>query len=254
MPRIERDAPDDSQRRAVVVAWARFDDNYTDHPKVVQAGPMAELLDMRAIIYCARYETDGFISARALTRIGQQIAKPAARAARLVEVGRWTKGEGGWWVNDYLAYNPSKAQKTTEREASRTRQEVYRTRGFADQVKARDGDVCRYCGDGVNWKDRRGSHGAVFEHVHPVTQGGETTIDNIVIACRGCNTKKGGRTPEQAGMTLISKSDLGAKPRSVGSGRESLSNAAARCANCDLLACDCACGPELKVLEGGLQP
>lgn len=30
-----------------------------------------------------------------------------------------------------------------------------------------------------------------FEHVHPVIKGGETNIDNIVIACPKCNWKKG---------------------------------------------------------------
>jgi 5-methylcytosine-specific restriction endonuclease McrA len=32
------------------------------------------------------------------------------------------------------------------------------------------------------------------EHVHPLSRGGEHTIDNVVPACRRCNMKKGSRT------------------------------------------------------------
>jgi hypothetical protein len=31
------------------MGWARFDDGYRNHPKILEAGPWAELLDRRAI-------------------------------------------------------------------------------------------------------------------------------------------------------------------------------------------------------------
>lgn len=40
------------------------------------------------------------------------------------------------------------------------------------------------------------------EHVIPVSQGGGYTKANIIPACASCNYKKGGRTPEQAGMQI----------------------------------------------------
>ena len=36
----------------------------------------------------------------------------------------------------------------------------------------------------------------------PVSRGGHSTWSNTVVACVGCNTRKGNRTPEEAGMTL----------------------------------------------------
>jgi hypothetical protein len=45
---------------------------------------------------------------------------------------------------------------------------------------------------------------ATYDHVVPRAQGGRTTWENIVIACVPCNQKKGGRTPVQAGMALLS--------------------------------------------------
>lgn len=41
------------------------------------------------------------------------------------------------------------------------------------------------------------------EHVIPVIQNGGYTKDNIVPSCKSCNTRKGGRTPEEAGMILL---------------------------------------------------
>jgi 5-methylcytosine-specific restriction endonuclease McrA len=42
------------------------------------------------------------------------------------------------------------------------------------------------------------------EVLSPRAQGGTTRWENIVIACVPCNQKKGGRTPEQAKMRLLS--------------------------------------------------
>lgn len=104
------------------MGWARFDDKYTDHPKIVQAGAWAELLDMRAIIYSARHETDGFLPKNVLRMIGNGIRKPAEQARVLVEVGRWREDPaGGWWVVDFLDYNPSKASKDKVRADARER-------------------------------------------------------------------------------------------------------------------------------------
>ena len=66
-------------------------------------------------------------------------------------------------------------------------------------IYARDKGRCQYCGDKVSMKVMQ------YEHVIPRAQGGKTNFENIVTACMGCNQRKGGRTPEQAGMRLLSK-------------------------------------------------
>lgn len=66
-------------------------------------------------------------------------------------------------------------------------------------IYARDRGQCQYCGRKVAWSDFQ------FEHVKPRAQGGKTGWTNIVVSCEPCNLRKGGRTPEQAGMTLRSK-------------------------------------------------
>ena len=61
----------------------------------------------------------------------------------------------------------------------------------------RDRMTCGYCGVVVpeRWLTR--------EHIVPVSHGGPDTWANVVAACRGCNSRKGARTPGQARMPLV---------------------------------------------------
>jgi len=63
-------------------------------------------------------------------------------------------------------------------------------------IYARDGNSCQYCGR------RFPTTELSLDHVVPKSLGGKTTWENIVCACLKCNIRKGGRTPEQAGMHL----------------------------------------------------
>lgn len=65
-------------------------------------------------------------------------------------------------------------------------------------VLARDRETCQYCGV------QPGRSNLTVDHVVPKSQGGLTLWDNVVTACRECNHRKGGRTPEQANMVLRS--------------------------------------------------
>lgn len=66
-------------------------------------------------------------------------------------------------------------------------------------VYLRDDYVCQYCGKRFKADD------LTFDHVHPRCKGGKTCWDNIVTACRECNSKKGGKTLEESHMHLIHK-------------------------------------------------
>lgn len=64
-------------------------------------------------------------------------------------------------------------------------------------IYGRDGYRCQYCGVKKTMDE------LTYDHVLPRSQGGKTTWINIVTACEACNTRKGGRTPAQAGMRLL---------------------------------------------------
>ncbi len=70
--------------------------------------------------------------------------------------------------------------------------------GLTNQMLfVRDRQVCAYCGGRFMIRDLS------RDHVVPVSRGGTDSWTNAVTACRSCNTRKGGRSPEQAGMPLL---------------------------------------------------
>jgi uncharacterized phage protein (TIGR02220 family) len=109
------------------VTWVRLDDSFADHPKLKRAGPLAQLVQVRALCYAGRYLTDGFVphsvvrdflwgfdeigvltgGIPGLVDVGQD-AEHIDWAERLVENGVWSEVEGGYMIHDYLRYNPSK--------------------------------------------------------------------------------------------------------------------------------------------------
>ena len=61
----------------------------------------------------------------------------------------------------------------------------------------RDRNRCQFCGGNFAQRELN------LDHVVPLSRGGASTWDNVVCACVACNSRKGNRTPSEAGMTLI---------------------------------------------------
>jgi 5-methylcytosine-specific restriction endonuclease McrA len=70
----------------------------------------------------------------------------------------------------------------------------YRARASLSRraVFVRDGHQCQYCGSGAE----------NIDHVVPRSRGGLHVWENVVAACRRCNSRKENRTPHEAGMKL----------------------------------------------------
>lgn len=68
-----------------------------------------------------------------------------------------------------------------------------------ENVLSRDHYQCQYCGHRFPRRELN------YDHVIPRTQGGKTVWTNIVASCKPCNSRKGGRTPEQARMRLLKR-------------------------------------------------
>ena len=62
---------------------------------------------------------------------------------------------------------------------------------------ARDRQLCLYCGEHFPRNE------LTRDHVVPLSKGGRDRWENVVSACLHCNVRKGGRTPQQAGMPLL---------------------------------------------------
>jgi len=57
-------------------------------------------------------------------------------------------------------------------------------------VFERDDFRCVYCGCDVSADPQ-------CDHVHPISRGGQNSMDNLATACRPCNSSKGDKTPEE---------------------------------------------------------
>ena len=62
------------------------------------------------------------------------------------------------------------------------------------EVFARDSHTCQYCG--------KRTADLTLDHIVPRHRGGAHTWDNLVAACKGCNHRKGSKTPEEARLRL----------------------------------------------------
>jgi 5-methylcytosine-specific restriction endonuclease McrA len=63
------------------------------------------------------------------------------------------------------------------------------------EILRRDEYRCQYCGHETGQ--------LTLDHVVPRHRGGEHTWENLVAACPQCNRRKGGRSLEEARMTLL---------------------------------------------------
>ncbi len=63
-------------------------------------------------------------------------------------------------------------------------------------VYTRDKFTCQYCGT----KHRKNQRMLSYDHVVPRCDGGRTTFNNIVTACKPCNSRKDNKSCDEAGM------------------------------------------------------
>lgn len=66
-----------------------------------------------------------------------------------------------------------------------------------ENVYIRDKYTCQYCGERHPLKQ------LTLDHVVPASKQGPKSWTNVVTACRSCNQRKANRTPQGAGMPLL---------------------------------------------------
>jgi 5-methylcytosine-specific restriction endonuclease McrA len=69
----------------------------------------------------------------------------------------------------------------------RRRQAQHAIERMRDQIVARDGAICALCGEGVTAEERS------IDHIMPVALGGSDDPENLQVAHRVCNSRKGAR-------------------------------------------------------------
>lgn len=130
------------------------------------------------------------------------VAKVKTGLGELEAAGMIEHVEGCWRITRWADRQFETPENSTRRVA------LFRDPELRQRIRDRDGDLCRYCGRDVDWKDRRGANGGTYDHVDPRKP---NDFENLVVACRSCNARKGRRLPAEARMVLLlpgSKSDL----------------------------------------------
>jgi hypothetical protein len=149
--------------------WVRFDDLFTEHPKIAELGGFGIALQVAAVTYCNRNLTDGFVPRSVVPWLvswervdSAGVAWTGARtsgmqgedldnywiAAQMVAAGvwhdadtvqqcprcaeRWSVGKRhGYYIHDYLEYQASRDAILRQREAARNRTRRFRARRAA---------------------------------------------------------------------------------------------------------------------------
>lgn len=117
----------------IATSWAKLDDRFWMHPKIVMAGNESAGIFCRCLSYCGAYLTDGLIP----EPVALSIAGSKKALDGVVNAGLLDRLEsGGIYVRDYAHYNPLRAEVDDKREK---RREAGRRGGLARANGSRNG-------------------------------------------------------------------------------------------------------------------
>ena len=186
------------------MAWLKSSDTSYDHPVVV--APLewdAEHLDgldpydLVSVLYGLVWRCATYCGGKGLDYVVPDavIAQMAGtynwrvRAAQAARAGYWTRApaDAGWLLVDD-AEHLFHIRRKAEIEWERARRSDVANKAFTVPVRLRDGDGCRYCGHIVQWGARTGNRAGTYDHRNP----GKPAVspDDLVVACRGCNSTR----------------------------------------------------------------
>jgi hypothetical protein len=114
------------------MAWVKLDDGFSDHPKVIEAGPLAAWLFVRALCYASKHLTDGFISHAAVDVLAGGGARKQVR--RLLDAGLFKEEPTGVRIHNYLKWQPLGAEVKARRAATLERVRKCRNNAVTDSV------------------------------------------------------------------------------------------------------------------------
>lgn len=144
---------------------------------------------LRCAVQSAAMLTDGIISQAVGRGFGGE--RTAVLAATCVEAGlledsQTPTGKPAWkLLADHELFHWKSAEEV---EFERQRRQDRSSPELSLQVRARDGDACRYCGRVVRWGISRSGIAATLDHRDPGRAG---TVETVVVSCLRCNSARG---------------------------------------------------------------
>ena len=161
--------------------WARIDDAFDDHPKVLavlehdQGGAAIGLWTL-CLTWAHRKRRRGVPRGTIPREVGERFAgRNDAAISLLVQTGLWRIHDDGWAICDdaeiFRWGAPGYQMPWISRQ---TRRRIY----------VRDGHACVECG---------ATDDLTLDHTHPRSRGGGHGDENLRTLCRSCNSRKGAR-------------------------------------------------------------
>jgi hypothetical protein len=145
------------------MGWSRFDDQYSNHPKVLAAGHDGRDFNANVIKWCNAHVTDGVIAKDAISGLAVLFNPPSRTpvdelVATLVRVGLWEEHPTGYKIHDFLDYNFSRQQIEKARKKTKVRVRRFRRKRNA----LRNGNVT-----GAETAPQHPGNASPHPHPHP---------------------------------------------------------------------------------------
>lgn len=118
--------------------WVKLDDAFFEHHKVVAVSPLARLLFLASLAHSAKHLTDGVVARGYLPGIRTNAGAAKRHIGELVAVGLWEDHPDGYFIHDWLDYNPPAERVLAKRAAAKERMSALRSREQGDE---QDGNV-----------------------------------------------------------------------------------------------------------------
>jgi hypothetical protein len=145
-----------------LMGWVKLDDAFLDHPKFLEAGPLAGYLCIAAIAWSNRNLTDGFVPRAQVRRLvdfdgialsvfdGElsgvvEDADAVELAERLCACKLWGEVEGGWRIHDYHEWQRTSEEIIAARDDARARQRRSRATRTESAARHSVADVSQPC-------------------------------------------------------------------------------------------------------------
>lgn len=182
--------------------WIKIYTDILDDPKIGRLSASTKWHFVALCTLAGECDAEGYLvnGDEALTvddiawRLREDRAELASSMEALNKIGLLSIDDKDVWFVTNFAKRQGRSQ-SEKRAAWRERKNVQR-KDLRPTVFERASGRCEYCGqplDEETW---------VVDHIIPPEKGGNSELDNLAASCPSCNTKKAGRTPDDAGMAL----------------------------------------------------
>jgi hypothetical protein len=140
---------------------------------------------------------DGFVGDRSDERLNAWAGYWRPRkGSRRYQFAAWARKhliDADGTLVDWERIYPTASRREDERQEERRKINLK----VRSRVMERDNFHCKRCGSGTE-------HGPlVVDHIHPVSLGGRSDMDNLQTLCRPCNSGKGARLPTSHDLKVV---------------------------------------------------